>query len=186
MDNADIPENNLFPVVNLPIQGETIWPNLMRLLTVGSIVGGIMVSLILMLMIPEEQLRIDPAKLVAILTCLILFELVIVRQLIIPINGDYGRYRVNKDKVELYPLTTLGMGVKAYVENIPMADYKGISITPVIFRDGMSRYYVTLTHPQQSNSIRVKLFNSHVDANAYAYVLAQVLNLKVIKALNIQ
>jgi hypothetical protein len=182
------PESNLFPVVKFPIEGHTIWPNIMRLLTVGSIVGGVLLVFVLLLLVSDEQVYVTQHQIIRIilgLACFVIFELVIVRQLIIPMNGDYGRYRVNADKVEFYPLSTLGMKTLPRIETVPMADFKGIAIQPTIFRDGISRYYVTLVHPQQSLSIRLKLFNSHVDANAYAEVLAQALKTKVIRALNI-
>lgn len=175
------PEGYLFPVIKLPIEGHTVWPNIMRLMVVGSVVTAILFSLVFMLMIPLEQLSIKPEILLIGLTCVIMFEIVVVRGLIIPLNGDYGRYRINATHVDYYPLSTLGLTVLHRVESIPLMDFSGVAIHTAILRDGMTRYYVVLVHPQQSNSIRLRLFNSHIEAGAYAEALAKALSTHVIK-----
>ncbi|MDB5491382.1 MAG: hypothetical protein JWO78_1231 [Micavibrio sp.] len=175
------PEGYLFPVIKLPIEGHTVWPNIMRLMVVGSVVTAILFTLVFMLMIPLDQLNIKPQILLTGLTCIILFEIVIVRGLIIPLNGDYGRYRINATHVDYYPLSTLGLTVLHRVESIPVVDFKGVAIQPAILRDGMTRYYVVLMHPQQSNSIRLRLFNSHTEAATYAEALAGALSIHFIK-----
>ena len=184
-NNSPSPENSLFQTITFPIEGHTVWPNIMRLMVVGSVVTAILLSLALMLVIPPEHLHIHPRKLVIALTCLILFELVVVRKLIIPLNGDYGRYRIDKTHVEYYPLSTIGMSVLHRTEHIPASDFKGVAIQGVILRDGLSRYYVSLIHPQQSNSIRIKIFSSHTEAMEYATALAAALSLTVLNAGNI-
>jgi len=177
------PEGYLFPVIKLPIEGDTVWPNIMRLMVVGSVVTAILFTLVFMLMIPLEQLRIKPNILIIGLSCVIMFEVVIVRALIIPLNGDYGRYRITATHVEYNPLSTLGLTVLKRVESIPLVDFKGVAIQPAILRDGLTQYYVVLVHPQQSNSIRLRLFNSHIEANAYAEALAKALSTTVIKGI---
>lgn len=175
------PEGYLFPVIKLPIEGLTVWPNIMRLMVVGSVVTAVLFTLVFMLMIPLEQLSIKPDSLLIGMTCVILFEIVIVRALIIPLNGDYGRYRINATHVDYYPLSTLGLTVLHRVESIPVVDFKGVAIYPAILRDGMTRYYVVLVHPKVSNSIRLRIFNSHIEANAYADALAKALSTTFIK-----
>lgn len=170
-----------FPAVKFPIEGHTVWPNIMRLMVVGSVVTGILFSLVFMLMIPPEQLRIDPQRLFLGLTCVILFEIVVIRRLVIPMGGDYGRYKITQTSVDYNPLSTLGLTVLKSVESIPVANFKGVAIQPAILRDGITRHYVTLVHPQQSNSIKLRLFNSHVEAGAYAEALAKALSLNVIR-----
>lgn len=178
-----IPEHDLFPVIKLPIEGDTVWPNIMRLMLVGSVVTGILLVLFFQVMLPPERLSINPEKLLAGLTGLIFFEMAIIRRLIIPMNGNYGRYRINEKTVELYPLSTLGFKTMPKPQTLPMEDFKGVVIQPMIFRDGVSRYYVTLAHPRPANSIKVKLFSSHIDANAYAEALSIELNTKILKTL---
>lgn len=183
---ADVkrPDAYLFPTIKLPIEGLTVWPNIMRLMVVGSVVTAILLTLVFMLMIPPEQLRIDPDRLVLSLTCIILFEIVVIRRLVIPLNGDYGRYRIHADRVEYYPLSTLGLTVLHRTESIPVVDFKGVAIQPAILRDGITQYYVVLVHPQISNSIRLRIFNSHVEANAYAQALAKALSINVVKGIS--
>jgi len=100
--------------------------------------------------------------------------------LIIPVSGDYGRYRINQTNVEFYPLSTLGMKVMPRAQTIPLSDFSGVRVQPAMFSDGIARVYVTLVHPQSSNSVRIKLFSAEAEAKAYADNLAKVLSTQIL------
>lgn len=165
------------PTVKLPIEGHTVWPNVMRLLVVGTFVSGLLLALVIILMIPPEQLSINPDRLLMGLTCVVIFEVIVVRLLIIPSNGDYGRFRINQTNVEYYPLSPLGLKVMPRAQTIPLTDFRGLMVQKALFRDGITRFHTVLVHPQASNSIRVRLFTDESEAKAYIDALAKQLSI---------
>ena len=167
---------------HLPIEGVTAWPFLLRLIAVGSFVTVMLLAFILTLLIPPEQLQLNPELLLIGLTGLMVFEIVLVRRLIVPMNGDYGRYRINENKVDFYPLSTLGLTVMTRPESVPIIDFSGIDVQIMSGKGSETKYMVTLIHPQRANMIRVRAFTSRTEAEDYARGLAAALSLPVIAA----
>ena len=166
--------------LHLPIEGVTAWPYLLRLIAVGSFVTIILLAFVLTLLIPPDQLHLDPEQLLIALTGLLVFEIVIVRRLIIPMNGDYGRYRIGENKVDFYPLSTMGLTTMTRPESVPIIDFNGIEVQTMAGKGSETKYMVTLVHPQRSNMVRVRAFTSRMESEDYARELAAALSLPVI------
>lgn len=168
--------------LHLPIEGVTAWPYLLRLIAAGSFVMIMLLAFILTLLIPPEQLQVNPEQLLIGLTGLLVFEIVIVRRLIVPMNGDYGRYRINEGKVDFYPLSTLGLSVLTRTQSVPIIDFNGVEVQIMAGRGSETKYMVALMHPERSNMIRIRAFTSRSEAEDYARNLAAALSLPVIAA----
>lgn len=177
---SGIPEATDTTRIHLPIEGYTAWPQLLRLVAAGSGLTILMLSFILSRAFTSAETKIDPQMLLLGLVCAVIFEIVIVRRLIIPMNGDYGRYRINEGRVDLYPLSAFGMKVLTRPESIPMQDFSGVTVQTMAVKGSQTKYTVTLMHPQRANMVRVRPFSSRVEAENYARALADALSLDVI------
>ncbi len=168
--------------IDLPVEGQTAWPQLLRLVAIGSVMMVSMLSFILVLLFSPSEMKIDPQSLMLGLASVVIFEIVIVRRLIIPMNGDYGRWRINVGHVDLYPLSTLGMTVQARPQSIPIGDFSGVAVQSMAVKGSATKYIVTLMHPQRANMVRIRHFDTKVDAESYARMLANKITLPVIAA----
>lgn len=165
--------------IHLPIEGYTAWPQLLRLVAAGSVITVLMISFILTLFGPTST-AVNADMLILGLVSVVVFEMVIVRRLIIPMNGDYGRYRISDGRVDLYPLSTLGLRVMARPQSIPMQDFDGITVQTMAVKGSETKYMVTLMHPQRANMVRVRPFTARIEAENFARALADKVSLKVI------
>ena len=170
------------PNITLPIEGATAWPFVIRLIAFASVFIVAVLASIFTLLIPAEELGLQPDKLLAVLGAVLVFEVVLVRRLIVPLNGDYGRYRIARDKVDFYPLSTLGMRVLPEPETVPLANFKGVAVQTIEAKDTVTRYSASLVHPKRSRTIRVRMFLMKPEAEEYARQLADALSLKMISA----
>lgn len=166
--------------IRFPIEGETPWPGLIRVVTFGSFVCIVLALLVLLIIVPPGALGFSQERLMLGLTCVFAFEVVIIRRLIVPMNGDYGRFRINPRYIDLYPLTALGLRVHSRSQQVSAADYKGVRIDTMAAKGSDARYIVTLVHPERANMIQVKIFSTLDDAKAYAGELAAAMNLPVL------
>jgi hypothetical protein len=167
--------------VHLPIEGYTAWPQLLRLVAAASVITVLMISFILTLFGPTA-VAINVQALIIGLVCVVVFEMVLVRRLIIPMNGDYGRFRISDGRVDLYPLTTMGLSVTTRPQSIPMQDFDGIAVQTMAVKGSETKFMVTLMHPQRANMVRVRSFTARIDAEKFARALADEVSLKVIPA----
>jgi hypothetical protein len=166
--------------ISFPVEGATAWPFVIRLIAFASVFIVAVLTSIFTLLIPPEDLGVQPEKLLAVLGAVLVFEVVLVRRLIVPLNGDYGRYTITRDKVDYYPLSTLGMRVLPEPETIPLAHFKGVSVQTIEAKDSVTRYSASLVHPKRSRTIRVRMFLAKPEAEEYARRLADALSLKMI------
>lgn len=176
---SGIPDGTDNARIHLPIEGYTAWPQLLRLVAMGSVITVLMISFILTLFGPTA-VAVNVHALIIGLVSVVLFEMVIVRRLIIPMNGDYGRYRISDSRVDLYPLTTMGLSVTTRPQSIPMQDFDGITVQTMSVKGSETKYMVTLMHPQRANMVRVRPFTARVEAEKFARALADEVSLKVI------
>lgn len=165
--------------IHLPIEGYTAWPQLLRLVAAGSFITVLMISFILTLFGPTST-SVNVEALIIGLVCVVLFEMVIVRRLIIPMNGDYGRYRISEGRIDLYPLSTMGLRVLTRPQSIPMEDFDGVTVQTMAVKGSETKYMVTVMHPQRSNMVRVRSFAARSEAEIFARALADKTSLKII------
>jgi hypothetical protein len=165
--------------IHLPIEGYTAWPQLLRLVAAASFITVLMASFVLTLFGPTSA-AVNVQALILGLVCVVIFEMVIVRRLIIPMNGDYGRFRISDGRVDLYPLTTLGLSVTTRPQSIPMQDFDGVTVQTMAVKGSETKFMVTLMHPQRANMVRVRHFTARIEAEKFARALADELSLNVI------
>ncbi len=182
--DSGIPANQSSARLHLPIEGYTAWPQIMRLVAIASFVLVMLLACTLLLLVPEQNIHVKLDSLLLALSAFLIFEMVIVRCLIIPMNGDYGRFRINESHVDFYPLTTMGLSVQARTQSIPVVDFDGIAVQALEAQHGApTRYGIVLMHPKRANLIRIRYTTSRSEAENYARSLAEALSLPVIPAL---
>lgn len=182
--DSGIPANQSSARLHLPIEGYTAWPQIMRLVAIASFVLVMLLACTLLLLIPQENINVQMDKLLLALAAFLIFEMVIVRCLIIPMNGDYGRFRINEGHVDFYPLTTLGLGVQTRTQSVPVVDFDGVAVQALEAQHGApARYAIMLVHPKRANLVRIRYTPSRSEAENYARTLAEALSLPVIPAI---
>lgn len=163
--------------IHLPIEGQTAWPFILCLIAFGSVVTVGILTILLMVIIPAEAQAFDPALLLTGMVAFVLLEIFIVRYGVIPRNGDYGRYRIVQGRVDLYPLSFLGLKILTEPTGIPMEDYSGVVIESAKDKRYGDSFAVTLAHPKRACMVRIRRFSTLVDAENYARALAEILSL---------
>ena len=180
---SGVPASQSTARIHLPIEGYTAWPQVMRLVAIASFVLIMLLACTMLLLVPEDSLNIRLEDLMIGLMVFLLFEMVLVRCLIIPRNGDYGRFRISEGRVDFYPLSTLGLSIQSRTQSVPVADFDGIAVQILEGRDGnAAKYEVLMVHPKRSNLIRIRYIASRGEAEDYARALADELKLPVIAA----
>ncbi len=170
---ADIP--------SLPMEGHMAWPFIIRLIIFASVFVVAVLASIFIMMMPEGTSITQMETLAMAFAVVLLFEVVIVRRLIVPLNGDYGRYIITaSNTVEFYPLSALGVSVKDKPETVPISDFSGVSVEILETKGAVTRYSVTLLHPKRSRIVRIRNYLLKSEAEDYARNLAQLLSLKVL------
>lgn len=168
--------------VHLPIEGYTGWPQVMRLVAIASFVLVMLLACTMLLLVPEESLNVQLDDLMVGLGVFLIFEMVLVRCLIIPMNGDYGRYRITADRVDFYPLSTLGLGIQSRTQSLPVADYDGIAVQALEGPGEATLYAIVMVHAKRANIIRIRHTKQRSEAQDYAHALAGELKIPVIPA----
>lgn len=176
---SSIPDPGSDARIHLPIEGHTRWPFIMRVLAFGSVVTVLMLAIIYILLLSPSGSPIRPEIMFVGLFLLLLSELIVVRFLIIPASGDYGRFRISATKVDLFPLSRYGFSVLPDPAIVPITDYKGVALRVGDGRQGMY-YTVFLNHPRRSMTIHIRSFETKAQAETFARTLADTLGLRYI------
>lgn len=162
--------------VHLPIEGQTAWPFILCLIAFGSLVTVGILTIILMVVVPADAQIVDPVTLLGAILGFMLFEIIIVRRVVIPRNGDYGRYRILQGRVDLYPLSLLGLKILPEPTSVNISEYSGIIVEKAQDKRYGESFAVTLAHPKRSRIVRIRRFSKLVEAESYARALAEVLD----------
>ncbi|HEY8190955.1 MAG TPA: hypothetical protein VIG74_00920 [Alphaproteobacteria bacterium] len=166
--------------ISLPIEGHMAWPFVIRLIVFASVFVVAVLGSILVLMMPEGQSTMRIEMLAIAFAVVLLFEVVLVRRFIVPLNGDYGRFIIRGGTVDFYPLSTLGMSVSDKPETVPITEFSGVSVHVLEAKGAVTRYSVVLIHPKRGRIIRVRSYLLRNEAEDCARALANLLGLNVI------
>lgn len=179
VSESGIPGPGSDPHIYLPIEGRTKWPFIMRVMAFGSAVTVMVLAIIYTLLLAPTGSTFRPEIIFVGLFLLLLCELMTMRYLIIPMRGNYGRFRIGKNRVDLYPLSRYGFTVLPEPESAPITDYKGVSLAVGDGHQGMY-YNVFLTHAKRSKTICIRSFATKAQAGTFARTLADTLGLNYI------
>ena len=164
--------------ISFPIEGKTQWPILMRTMSLGMFAGfGVVLAVF------AGTGLIDDGALyqwiLYLIFALVAAEYLLFLKVVIPMAGNYGRFRIYEHKVEYFPLTSTGMGVQPQSKSEPISKFKGVMVKSWQNKYSMS-YVAVLYHPERGKSIRVRSFSSRKDAETFANILAENLNLNIV------
>ncbi|WP_435641518.1 hypothetical protein [Micavibrio aeruginosavorus] len=159
--------------VHFPIDGQSPWVNVLRMMVFGSAATGLVVAGFL-LSDPDFQ---HAGIVLTVLAVLLVTEFVAVRALIIPRTRNYARFRITERRIEIFPLTPSGLGAAREPDALFPTEYVGVSVD---LQKGTDLYCVTLIHTNRSKNLPARTFANDNDARDYAIALADALGLKVI------
>ncbi len=159
--------------VHFPIDGQSPWVNVLRMMVFGSAATGLVVAGFL-LSDPGFQ---HAGIVLPILAALLIAEFIIVRAFVIPRNRNYARFRITERRIELFPLTSSGLGMAREPNALFPTEYEGISVTQ---QKGADVFAVTLIHKNPAKNLAARTFANDSDARDFAIALADALGLKVI------
>lgn len=165
--------------IHLPIEGHTKWPFVMRVVAFGSVVTVLMLAIIFTLFLAPDATEPPSMTIITGLVFLMMVELAVLRLVIIPFNGDYGRFRFTDTKVDLFPLSRTGFTVLPEPVSVVMTAYKGVALRVGNGRHGMY-YDVFLNHQKRSHTIHIRSFETKEQAETFARALADALGLRFI------
>ncbi|AEP09311.1 hypothetical protein MICA_980 [Micavibrio aeruginosavorus ARL-13] len=159
--------------VHFPIDGQSPWVNVLRMMVFGSAATGLVVAGFL-LSDPGFQ---HAGIVLPILAALLIAEFIIVRAFVIPRNRNYARFRITERRIELFPLTPSGLGMAREPNALFPTEYEGVSVLP---ERGGDASVVTLVHKTPAKNLPARSFTNDNDARNYAIALADALGLKVV------
>ncbi len=165
--------------IHLPIEGHTRWPFIMRVMVFGSVVSVMMLAIIFTLFLAPDATDPPSALIIGGLFVLMAAELIVLRLVIIPLNGDFGRFRIGNTKVDLFPLSRTGLSVLPEPISVVITAYKGVALRVGNGRNGMY-YDVFLNHPKRSQTIHIRSFETKAQAETFARELSGTLGLRFI------
>lgn len=165
------------PHIHLPVEGRTRWPFVMRVMAFGSAATFLLFSIIYFLLLAPQGDSVQPQAILVGLFFLLFSELVFVRFLIIPAQGDYGRFRITDTRVDFFPLSRYGFSVLTEPEVILLSEFTGISLRVGTGRGGMY-YDVFFNHPERRRTIKIRSFETKAAAEFFARTLADTIGVK--------
>lgn len=172
----DLPVSSLASTtsrVHFPIEGQSPWVNVLRMMVFGSAATGLVVAGFL-LSDPDFQ---HAGIVLAVLAVLLVMEFVVVRGLVIPRNRNYARFRITERRIEIFPLTPSGLAAAREPDALFPTEYDGVS---VLTEKGGDASVVTLMHKTPAKNLPARSFTNDNDARDYAIALADALGLKVV------
>lgn len=164
--------------IHLPIEGHTRWPFIMRVMAFGSVVTVLGLGVMVMLFLVPHDSGINPVLLMGGVFLFLLAELAVMRFAVIPLLGDYGRFRIAGVQVDLFPLSPSGFSVIDTPVSLPITAYKGVALKVANGQENGVHYDVFLDHAQRSKTIRVRGFTQKQPAEDFARVLAETLGVR--------
>lgn len=168
---------------SLPIEGESKWVTTMRVLafaTLGAliVIGGIFHFLAGNNSFLESQ---QIGLILGGLVFMLVLEYFIFLRVVIPRQADYGRYVIHQDKVEFYPLTAMGLGIKPRSKAERMSKFLGITTGIVRNKKGVASFGVYLVHTtDKGKTINIHTFPDLKEAEQFAMKLGKLLQLNVV------
>jgi hypothetical protein len=146
----------------------------------GSVATVLMMGIIYLLLLSSPDSSVNPVLLLVGVLLLLFSELLLVRFIVIPFSGDYGRFRITDTKVDLFPLSRFGFSVLPDPVATVISHYSGVALRVANGRQKGMYYDVFLDHPQRSKTILIRSFPNKAQAADFARELAQTLGLKFI------
>lgn len=168
--------------VHFPIEGESKWVLTMRLLAAGTIGAVISIGLVFHFFGGDKSSFVESQQLAFILggiVLLLVFEYFVFLKIVIPRQADYGRYRIHKEMVEYFPLTSFGLGIKEKPDSVAVKKFTGVAVSTAPNKKNKLEYGVYLIHQKKGRTITVKTFPVMQEAQEYAHNLAASLRLNV-------
>lgn len=167
---------------NFPIEGESKWVFIMRMIAMMTIAilliigGGYQLFGSDSSFIESQQILFVCGGIVLIL----LAEYFVFLKIVIPRQANYGRYVVNQEGVTYYPLSTLGFSCLENPEEELISKFMGITTRKIKSKKNDSRYAVYLVHKtDKGKTINLTDFSNMQEASQFATILAQDLGIAV-------
>ncbi|MCB9991316.1 MAG: hypothetical protein H6867_08030 [Rhodospirillales bacterium] len=172
--------------IDFPIEGESRWVHVMRALAFGVFASLMTIGAVFHFLggddsfVESQQLSMILGGIVFVL----LLEYFVFLKIVIPRQADYGRFEIREHKVDFYPLSALGLGIKTHAHPVSMGKFMGITTGRTTDKKGVTSYNVFLVHKDnKGKTIRVSNFADPVEAENYATKLAAVLRLNMVSGL---
>ncbi len=174
----------------LPIEGESKWVMVMRLLAFGTLTGLLVIAAVFHFLsgdnsfVESQQIGMMLGGLVFLL----ILEYFVFLFVVIPRQADYGRYEIHRDRVDYYPLTALGLGISSSPRPERLSRFMGITTGRMQgSKKAGTQYAVYLVHGQEKGkNIVIRTFSDPMDAEKFATVLAARLQINVASGLRNQ
>lgn len=176
------PNGEGLSAVNLPLEGESKWVSVMRMLAFATFGCIILIAIVFHFLTADDSFvgNQQLGMMMAGLVFLLVLEYFVFLKIVIPRQANYGRYIVFQDKVEYFPLSALGLSVKAQGEAVAISRFMGITTSRVADRKGRVSYAVFLIHSaDKGKTIKLRSFSEPVQAEAFAVRLGALLRLNV-------
>ena len=169
---------------SLPIEGESRWVMIMRLLAGSTFLAILVIGGVFRFLTGDDSF-VQSQQLAMIMggiVFLLVLEYFVFLLVVIPRQADYGRYVIHENKVDFYPLTALGLGIGPESEPVQMARFMGIATGRIAREKGGGVVYaVYLVHSEnKGKTINVRNFPTLEEAEAFAGKLGGMLHLNVV------
>lgn len=168
--------------VALPLEGESKWVPVMRMLAFATLGCIILISIVFQFLAGDDSFvgNQQLGMMMAGLVFLLILEYFVFLKIVIPRQANYGRYIVSQDKVQYFPLTALGLGVRENSVDVAISRFLGVTTSRVADRKGRVSFAVFLIHSaDKGKTIKLRSFNEPEQAEAFAVRLGSLLRLNV-------
>lgn len=172
--------------VDFPLEGESRWVAVMRVLAIGTLLAILVLGGVYHFLAGDRSFAANQQLLMIFsgIVLLLLIEYFIFLKVVIPRQAAYGRFLLHRDKVEFFPLTALGLGVRKDSVKVQINSFIGITTSRVTDKKGRVSYAAFLIHgSDKGKSIKVRSFSEPVEAEKFALVLGKAVNLNVASGL---
>jgi hypothetical protein len=185
MDTQSAPSDSSYndesDEISLPIEGRSYIPLVMKTLLLGTAAA----SGILYAFFAQEGFFRDGGSnfhqwLFFAIMGMLALEYLIFLKFVIPMVGNYGRFKIYEHKVEYNPLSATGMSTLRQTVSEPISKFEGVGVRLFSTKSG-TYYYVILVHPEKGRSVTVFRFTSQEKSEKAAKALAAKLNVNFIE-----
>ena len=166
------------PQISLPIEGQSHWLIILRMMALG-IVGVVFVMGLVFMLMGTFSGEKNLAIMMGGVTAFLILEYILFLKIVIPRLADYGRYRVFEDRVEFFPLSALGLSIRSRIDTEVITRFEGVVVQESHGHSGAG-FRLVLVHTAPGKTLRLHSFVTMHDAHVYAEELAAALGMKVI------
>lgn len=176
----DVNETSETAGIQFPIEGETHWNKVMRVLALGTVGALIAIGAVFQFFQQDSEAESSQLGLVMMgLIALLVFEYILFLKVIVPRTANYGRFRLHENAVEFFPLSGMGLSVSTQANKVRIGKFLGLTVRKSRDNKNSFAYNVYLIHPEKGYTVNVKTFDQPQAAHDFAQALGRTLDLQV-------